>query len=128
MTLEHKTMSEQKKDLIRKIAQEEIKKALLELRKELYTLANEKMSEEDLFSPLRYYAIYFPDEESKERGTKVILYHLKECVVLRHGVFLLWEKDAQLLDRAGVKYEKYEPKSALVREIYEYFGVSEAEQ
>ena len=92
---------------------------------------DEKESKEDLIkrltTPPKCVAVRFLDEESRILGAKVILTQTTEGVGLARGIHILPEKDLQYLDEAfgaaGLKYEKYFPKSNCASEIYQHFGI-----
>ena len=89
------------------------------------------MSYEEYVRP-RVVAVRFPNPESEKLGAKVLLTQTTEGVGLRGGIHIIWEKDAELLDKAfskyNLRYDKYYPKSNEASEIYEYFGTEKTEK
>jgi len=109
--------------MIRNIVAEEIGKALTALRNDLKSPDQSARSDEDLYAPPRHVAVKFPDEEARLIGERILFAKTQESIGLRAGIHLIWEKDLTYLDRAGIKYARYYPKSSEAREIYEAFGI-----
>lgn len=79
---------------------------------------------ESLRSPINTLVIRFCDDESDRIGTDLILTGRVRGQSLGKGIFGVWEQDLYLLDGAELKYNKYQPKTSLVREVYEHFGLA----
>lgn len=58
-------------------------------------------------------------------GEQILFAKTREGVGLRFGIHVVWEKDLICLDRAGIKYKKYYPKSNETGEIYKAFGIKQ---
>lgn len=79
--------------------------------------------EKELEKSLRCVAIRFSDRESKKLGSEILLTQIDQYVAIGGGIRVLCEKDLELLDHAGVKYERYPLRSQDLTDVYRYFGV-----
>lgn len=107
------------------VTREELEKRLEDFKQEIIWDIEERVGEslEDSWPP-KHYAIRLneEDEESKRKGVRIV-FSQKQGVGLAGGIHIVGEREIRLFDRDRVKYEKYEPKTNEVDEIYEHFGI-----